>query len=133
MRAAAFLDAGGYEARYFIGAEESLLSLDLAARGWQLWYCEDLIVRHHPSPLDRDPESRRRLVLRNRLWTVLLRLSATSAWRTVFEYAAAAPRDALVRRALMDALRGLPWVLRARHPVPGDLERRVLAVGLPAP
>jgi GT2 family glycosyltransferase len=128
MRRAPFLDAGGYDARYFIGAEESLLSLDLAARGWQIWYCDDLIVRHYPSPLNRDPELRRRLTLRNRLWTTLLRRSASNALQTLIQYACRAYRDRIVRSALREAITALPWILRERKPIPVDLEQRVQAL-----
>jgi GT2 family glycosyltransferase len=128
MRTAAFLDVGGYHERYFIGAEESLLSIDLAARGWTLWYCDDLIVRHHPSPINRDPATRRRLVLRNRLWTVLLRRPLSSAVRAMAQYVRMAREDRVVLGALADALAGLPWIVRERHRIPRDLERRVQAL-----
>lgn len=128
MRTAAFLDAGGYEERYFIGAEEALLALDLAARGWTLWYCDDVIVRHHPYQLDRNPEQRRRLLLRNRLWTALLRFSAANAWRTLLRYASVAAADPVTRAALIDAMCGLPWILRERRPIPRDLEQRAFAL-----
>lgn len=128
MRTSAFLEAGGYDARYFIGAEEALLALDLAARGWTLWYCDDVVVRHHPCASGRNPEFRRRLVLRNRLWTALLRFSSAGAWRTLVHYARAAAADRVARAALVDAIRGLPWVLRERRPIPRDLEQRALAL-----
>jgi GT2 family glycosyltransferase len=128
MRRAPFLDAGGYDARYFIGAEESLLSLDLAARGWQIWYCDDLIVRHYASPLNRDPETRRRLIMRNRLWTTLLRRSAVSALQMLAHYAKLACSDRIARAALREAIAALPWILRERKPIPFELERRVRAV-----
>lgn len=124
MRTPAFLAAGGYHVRYFIGAEESLLALDLAARGWQLRYCEDLVLYHRPSPLNRDPERRRRLVLRNRLWTMLLRRSAGCAARAVMHHVRLAVGDRVARAALREALAGLPWVLRERHAVPPNVERR---------
>lgn len=128
MRRAPFLDAGGYHQRYFIGAEESLLALDLAANGWKLWYCDELIVRHRPSALNRDPETRRRLVLRNRLWTAWLRRSWASALGLFAQYARVAHSDRVVRAALRDAIAGLPWVLRERAPIPPELERRVRAL-----
>lgn len=128
MRRAPFLDAGGYHVRYFIGAEESLLALDLAANGWKLWYCDELIVRHRPSALNRDPDNRRRLVLRNRLWTAWLRRSSATAIRLLAQYARVAHSDRVVRAALRDAIAGLPWVLRERVPIPPELERRVRAL-----
>jgi GT2 family glycosyltransferase len=126
-RTSAFLDAGGYNERYFIGAEESLLSLDLAAQGWSLWYCDDLHIRHRPSPLNRDPQNRRRLVLRNRLWTVLLRCSVPTALETLARHVRIARHDPIARQALREALAALPWILRERRPMPAQLERRVLS------
>lgn len=126
MRTRAFLDAGGYHVRYFIGAEESLLALDLAARGWQLRYCDDLLLHHHPSPLNRDPERRRRLVLRNRLWTMMLRRSMSCAVHAMAQYLRAAPYDRAARAALREAVAGLPWVLRERRAIPPHVERRLL-------
>ncbi|HZZ64926.1 MAG TPA: glycosyltransferase [Candidatus Baltobacteraceae bacterium] len=131
MRRDAFLGAGGYHVRYFIGAEESLLALDLAARGWQLWYCEDIVVLHTPSSLNRDPDTRRRLVLRNRLWTLLLRRSAASAMRTIAQYASKSFKDQVVRAALAEAIAGLPWILRERRCISHDLELRVAAFDRP--
>lgn len=128
MRTEAFLHAGGYHQKYFIGAEESLLALDLAARGWRLWYCADIVVRHHPSMLCRDGAARQRLVLRNRLWTVLLRRSARSALHTLFRYVRAARRDRVVRAALADSLAALPWIVRERRAIPPELEARVKAL-----
>lgn len=133
MRSNAFLEAGGYDARYFLGAEEALLSLDLAARGWRLWYCDDLVVRHYPCAQNRNPDARRRLTLRNRLWTALLRYSARNAWRTLLWYVHAASRDSIARAALVDAIGGLPWIVRERHPIPAELEKRAMDLGALAP
>lgn len=128
IRRDAYLQAGGYHERYHIGAEESLLSLDIAARGWELWYCDDVVLYHYPCMTNRVPEQRRRLALRNRLWTMWLRLSASAALRGTRAYIRRARHDPLVREALYDALRGLPWIVRERKPIPAELERRVRAV-----
>lgn len=128
MRRAPFLDAGGYHVRYFMGAEESLLSLDLAAGGWQLLYCDALIVRHYPSPLNRDPEARRRLILRNRLWTTLLRRPASAVVQAITRYVKLACNDRNARAALREAIAALPWILRERKTIPLELEQRVQAV-----
>ncbi|CAG2134526.1 hypothetical protein LMG31506_01399 [Cupriavidus yeoncheonensis] len=42
FRTAAYLEAGGYDSRLFIGGEETLLSLRLAALGWALVYAPEL-------------------------------------------------------------------------------------------
>ncbi|MBV9269609.1 MAG: hypothetical protein JO165_00840 [Candidatus Eremiobacteraeota bacterium] len=125
IRRNAYLDAGGYHERYHIGAEESLLSLDLAARGWKLWYCGDVVLYHFPSSLSRMPSERRRLVLRNRLWTIWLRYSVAGVLRATRSYVQRSARDPIVRSALYDAIRGLPWIVRERRPVPRELQQRV--------
>jgi N-acetylglucosaminyl-diphospho-decaprenol L-rhamnosyltransferase len=132
IRRNAFLQAGGYHARYHIGAEESLLSLDLSARGWRLWYCDDVVLYHYPSSLCRAPAERRRLALRNRLWTIWLRRSARTALRATGSYIGRAQRDPIVRVALYEAIRGLPWVVRERRPISRELERRVEAIAASA-
>lgn len=132
MRTQAFLEAGGYDARYFLGAEEALLSLDLAVRGWGLRYCDDVVIRHRPSRQSRNPNARR-LLLRNRLWTALLRYSTASAYRTLLRYATAALHDRVARAALLEAMKGLPWILRERRPIPRDLELRALDLGALTP
>lgn len=127
-RTDAFLRAGGYHARYFIGAEESLLSLDLAAQGWRLCYCDDLLIRHTPSAMNRDAATRRRLVLRNRLWTVLLRCSLPTALAALARHARIARRDPIARRALTEAIAALPWIVRERRTIPKHLEQRIRAL-----
>src|SRR5689334_1184937 len=49
VRCSAFLAAGGFEPRFFLGGEEELLAADLVAAGWWLCYVPQLIVHHHPS------------------------------------------------------------------------------------
>src|SRR5581483_12008916 len=72
VRRAAFLAAGGFEPRFFLGGEEELLALDLAAAGWALAYIDDIVVHHHPSPR-RDAGRRAHLLLRNALWCAWMR------------------------------------------------------------
>jgi GT2 family glycosyltransferase len=58
VRRTAFLEAGGFEPRFFIGGEEELLAVDLASRGWWLCYVPELVVHHYPSQ-QRDVAARR--------------------------------------------------------------------------
>jgi GT2 family glycosyltransferase len=123
VRRVAFLAAGGYEPRYHIGAEESLLALDLLDAGWELIYAPDLVLHHAPAADGRQPQRRRFLVMRNRLWTAWLRRSWRVVWSSTAALARAGRRDPVARAALRAALRGLPWILRARHPVGTRVER----------
>lgn len=112
FRRRAFLDAGGYEPRFFIGAEEKLLALDLAARGWAIVYDEDVRAHHHPSPM-RERASRARLLARNELWIAWLRRPLAVALARARRAAPA---------VLARALPGLPWVLRRRRVLPAEVE-----------
>jgi GT2 family glycosyltransferase len=123
VRRAAFLAAGGYEPRFHIGAEESLLALDLLDAGWELIYAADLILHHAPSDEGRQPQGRRLLVMRNRLWTAWLRRRWRVVWSSTAALARAGRRDPIARAALSAALRGLPWIVRARRPVGSRVER----------
>lgn len=122
VRRDAYLEAGGYDARYHIGAEESLLAVDLLAQGWELIYADDVVVQHDPHTGGRAPDRRRRLVMRNRLWTAWLRRSWKGAWAATVRLARRATKDPVARGALRDAMGGLPWVLRERRPVDARVE-----------
>jgi N-acetylglucosaminyl-diphospho-decaprenol L-rhamnosyltransferase len=127
IRRAPFLAVGGFEPRLFLGGEETLVALDLAAAGWLLAYVPTVVVHHHPSSL-RDGAQRRRLLVRNGIWCAWLRRSGRDALRTTLRTAQSALRQREVRLGLSDAFRGLPWVLRHRRVVPGDLEEAVRLV-----
>jgi GT2 family glycosyltransferase len=127
VRRSAFREAGGFEARFFLGCEEQLLAVDLAARGWTLAYVEDVVVHHFPSSR-RDREARRRIQARNTLWFYWLRRPARRALRETGRLARAALADPIVRRGLADALAGLAWVCRSRRRLPPDVERALRLV-----
>jgi GT2 family glycosyltransferase len=121
FRVAAFREVGGFCARMWLGGEEELLALDLAAAGWWMCWSDDVVVHHRPS-VARDPRGRRRLGIRNTLWTLWLRRPWRSALRRTAAVLAGAPRDAATARAVGAALAGLPWVLRHRRVVPPHVE-----------
>jgi GT2 family glycosyltransferase len=124
VRRRAFLEAGGFHRRFFIGGEEELLAIDLAMRGWALCYVPELVVHHYPSPR-RDAPRRNYHVVRNRLWVSWLRRPAARArvqtWMTV----RTAFTDRTAARGLVGALAGLPWIMKERRVVPPALERQL--------
>jgi GT2 family glycosyltransferase len=122
VRRSAFLEAGGFEPRLFIGGEEELLATDLAARGWWLCYTPELVAHHHPSTR-REGERRRWHIVRNTLWCAWLRRPLTSAVRKTLWLARAAPWDRATLRGFATAAAGLPWVLQHRRVVPERVER----------
>lgn len=117
MRTQAFREAGGYEPRLFLGAEEPLLALEMAARGWVIVYADEVVTHHHPSAA-RDLMSRRRLLARNRLWLAWLRLPWPLALRDTLAVLREARAAGVAGVALRAALAGLPWVLAQRRRVP---------------
>lgn len=119
MRTDAFRETGGYEPRFFLGAEEALMGLELAARGWAMVYASDVITHHYPSAA-RDPGARRLMLARNRLWIAWLRLPLATAWHETWHVLSDAAALGIGGPTLRAALRGLPWVLAQRRAVPTD-------------
>ncbi|NUP67702.1 MAG: glycosyltransferase [Nonomuraea sp.] len=127
LRRTAFLECGGFDRRLWLGGEEELLAVDLATAGWELCYLEDLTVHHQASP-NRDAHARRRVGLRNTLWFTWLRRPARAALRRTAHLARTVPHDRVSLLAAVDALRGLPWVLADRRPVPARIEARLTSL-----
>jgi GT2 family glycosyltransferase len=121
VRRTAFLELGGFDVRLGVGGEEELLSVDLATRGWGLAYVDEVVAHHHPSP-SRDPSGRRRVQVRNALWSAWLRRPLGGAARQTAHLAALAIHQPGASPGLLLAVLGLPWVLRERRPVQPELE-----------
>ncbi|WP_236718151.1 glycosyltransferase family 2 protein [Actinoplanes sp. TFC3] len=117
VRRDAFLQAGGFNPMLHVYGEEALLAMDLAAAGHRLSYVPELTVRHMPLPAGRDNSRRRRMEVRNRVLTAMLRRPGNVVRRTVAE----AWRED--RGGVADAFKLLPRVLRQRRPLPQNLER----------
>jgi GT2 family glycosyltransferase len=128
-RREALLAVGGFHRRWQIQGEEGLLAVDLARRGWMCLYIPDVVAHHHPSAA-RDPARRKVLEVRNALWFAWLRRSFPGAAAITLRTAARGLTDPSARRGLLEAARGLVWVLRERRVVPAELERRMRTVGL---
>ncbi|WP_423193811.1 glycosyltransferase family 2 protein [Cupriavidus sp. H18C2] len=125
FRVRAFLAAGGYDPRFFIGGEEAALALQLAGQGWLMVYVPELVVHHHPSP-QRDAASRRSLLARNAVWTSWLCLPAPMAIGDTVRAIPALARH-LDAAGWRELARGMRWVLRERRVVD---DRVVAAVRL---
>jgi GT2 family glycosyltransferase len=121
VRCDAFRAVGGFSPRLWLGGEEELLAADLVTRGYLLCYLPDAIVHHQASVL-RDPTRRRWLGIRNTLWFTWLRRPAAAALRRTAELAVTVPRDTVSAGAFGAAIKGLPWVLRERQPLPEPVE-----------
>ena len=128
-RREALLAVGGFHRRWQIQGEEGLLAVDLARGGWLCLYVPEVVAHHHPSPA-RDPARRRVLEVRNTLWFAWLRRPLRAVAAITLRTAARGVSDPSARRGLLEAARGLGWVVRERRVVPAELERRMRAVGL---
>jgi GT2 family glycosyltransferase len=124
VRRSAFLATGGFEPRFQVGGEETLLSIDLAAAGWRLVYAGDVVAHHQPSRSGRSSRSHREI--RNALWTLWLRRPLGRALARSTGLLAGGGREGPA--ALGAALRELPWVVRERRVVPPEVERGLQAI-----
>ncbi len=122
-----FLAVGGYEPRFFLGGEERLLAVDLAAAGWHMAYLPAAVVCHAPSPV-RDDAARRRFEARNALWFAWLRRPPAIAARATRAWWKAMRGERSRGRALCDALAGLPWIARERRTLPLDVEHALRTI-----
>jgi len=121
VRREAFVQAGGFSERLWLGGEEELLASDLVRSGWRLAYVPEVVAHHQASSL-RDPHLRRRHGIRNTLWFTWLRRPMWSAVRRTARLLPQLPRDRVTAWAIADAVRGLPWVVRERSVVPAHME-----------
>ena len=129
VRRTAFLQAGGFDARYGIGGEERLLAGDLAAAGWLVRYDERLVVRHWPPPAGPERRAGRLAhVVRNDLWSAWLRRPARRLPAATLRALADGGAGWQTLRGAGAALRGLPWVLRERRPHPQAVEAAMRAL-----
>lgn len=133
MRAQAFREAGGYEPRFFLGAEEVLLGQDLLAAGWDMAYVPAVQTHHHPSPA-RDRRARQIVTTRNRFWLAWLRLPWRLAWHEMRKVWRDGRAQGVLGAALCSALAGLPWVLARRRVLPPAVVEKIVKVhGGPPP
>lgn len=126
VRRSAFVAAGGFHPRLWLGGEEELLAADLAAVGWELCYLPAATV-HHQASTARDTTKRLRDGVRNTLWFTWLRRPLPAALRrTAVVLGKLRSRPAL--EGVLAALRGAPWVLRERRVLPAHAEARFRAL-----
>ncbi|MFE2261242.1 glycosyltransferase family 2 protein [Streptomyces griseosporeus] len=121
VRRTAYLDAGGFHPVVFFAGEETLLAYDLAARGWGVTHCPEVVAHHHPDPDPRTGRSAR--LLRNAALTAWLRRPVPYALARTRDLAADARHDPAARQALRETLARLPAALRDRRPLPPQVER----------
>ncbi|GAA0445393.1 glycosyltransferase [Streptomyces sp. NPDC046215] len=129
VRREAFLAAGGFDALLHFGGEETLLALDLAAAGWGLAHCPQVIARHDPDPGPRTGRTAR--ILRNELLTAWLRRPLPHALARTWALARACPADRDARTALAGTARRLPTALTRRRLLPPAVEHDLRTLEAP--
>jgi N-acetylglucosaminyl-diphospho-decaprenol L-rhamnosyltransferase len=123
VRRSAFLQVGGFDARYGVGGEERLLAGDLVAAGWLVRYDERLVARHFPPPAAPARHAARiAQVVRNDLWSAWLRRPARALPAATLRALVDGGAGWHALRGAGAALRGLPWVVRERRPHPREVE-----------
>jgi GT2 family glycosyltransferase len=128
VRRSAFLQVGGFDARYGIGGEERLLAGDLVAAGWLVRYDERIAVRHCPPAASADRPARAARVVRNDLWSVWLRRPTRAVPAATLRALADGGPGWQTLRGAGAALGGLPWVVRERRPHPREVEAAMRAL-----
>ncbi|MEU2514658.1 glycosyltransferase family 2 protein [Streptomyces syringium] len=131
VRRDAFLAAGGFHPLLHFGGEETLLALDLAAAGWGLAHCPQVIARHDPDPGPRTGRTAR--LLRNELLTAWMRRPLPHALARTWALARACPADPAARTALTATLARLPAALARRRPLPPAVEHSLTTLENPPP
>jgi hypothetical protein len=90
-----------------------------------LAYVEDVVTHHYPSSTGRDNPARRRTVTRNALWATWLCRPLPAVLARTLAVGLRGRHDPIARAALVEAARGLPWVLARRRVVPPRVERAI--------
>jgi N-acetylglucosaminyl-diphospho-decaprenol L-rhamnosyltransferase len=122
VRRDAFLQAGGFEPKLFMGGEEELLATDLAVNGAEMRYLPDITVHHFPS--GQNAERLRAYGVRNALWLVWRRRSFKNAWIWTKHIYQTADFWQFFK-GFAGFLKGLPWAIRTRRAVSKEIERQL--------
>lgn len=123
IRRSAYLAAGGYHPRFFMGGEEETLAWPLAGAGWEMRYLDEVVVHHEPSLAN--VVALRSHGIRNTIWNSWLhrpkRVAASWTWYVI----RGARKDRVLARALLGAIVGIGWVASRRRRLPPAVEARV--------
>jgi GT2 family glycosyltransferase len=125
VRKDAFEGVGGFNSILHFRGEERLLAWDLAANGWDLCFCAELVAHHHPSTVRPPGPSQKARGTRNDVLTTWLRRPVRQCVTAGVGFARDAVTDGAHARAFGEALRLLPAVLRERRRLPTDVERSI--------
>lgn len=133
VRREEYLEAGGYDERFFYSTEEVDLAFRLMAKGHRLWYAADIVVEHRPSRSGRSIQPNvPALRLRNRIVLARRHLPAVLAMLHVLAWGVRTFREAIAARSVRLWVRAWRDGMRAeatRRPLPLTLLLHVHRVG----
>lgn len=121
LRTRAFYEAGGVWPPFFEGGEENLLALDMAERGWGMWYCDDVVNWRQTSEPSERMLGRR---WRNDIWTAWMRLPCKLAWSVTLLRIKDAARAGQLRTLLLAVAAGAGKVFKRRRVVSPEVAAR---------
>jgi glycosyltransferase involved in cell wall biosynthesis len=122
VRKQAFEAAGGFSDILHFRGEEQLLAVDLAALGWDLCYCRDLVAIHQPSSQRATTAAQNARELRNAVLTTWMRRPMTQCFKATGALLWAALSDREHARGAVEAIARLPDVVNERRPLPVSVE-----------
>jgi len=118
-------EVGYYPARFFMCGQEDDLALRVLAGGHEIWYEPGIVVSHSFSGVSRAPWRRDYFELRNSIWMAARLFPVAVAIPFTLKRAALLSVDAArsghgrwAARAVRDAAKAMPDVLRERKPIP---------------
>jgi GT2 family glycosyltransferase len=120
VRVTAYLQVGGYDPEFFLGGEEETLAFKLARARWHMRYFPDLVMHHYPSVANAP--RLRAFGMRNTLWNAWIHRRLRSAIRYTVFILADTPKNQDWIKGLVLTIKGMPWVIRQRRPLPRDLD-----------
>lgn len=130
VRRTAFEQAGGFDPRLLVGGPEEHLATELLRHRWELRYVPWVVAHHVPDHGSPSPFVRR-LGLRNTLWFAWRIRPLVPALRWTAHVIGQSPKTTTTALGVLDAVRGLPWVLRERAPLPADVEAQLALLDAP--
>ena len=138
LRRDVYLRLPGFEGRFFHMFEEPDYALQCVGAGYQVLFAPIITIRHHYSPTSRSNLRGHHQHARNEFWSTIMRCplpqAALIAAYRMFSQARFIARQrglpGLVREPLwwLQAVRGLPYILGKRKPLPWRRYRQWLSL-----
>ncbi|MDB5185683.1 MAG: hypothetical protein JWL85_206 [Candidatus Saccharibacteria bacterium] len=123
VRRAAFLQVHGYNSKFFIGGEEEAVAWELADKGWEMRYIEDVTAYHYPSM--QNAPYLQHYGFRNTIWTTWLHRPFPAALSWTWYVIKSSHKNAAFIKGLLMVVPGIPWIIRTRKVVSPEVENQI--------